>query len=69
MQRGELIGSELEEIFDAADLSNPEASKPFQRRPVVLPKMSEDWTEHAPVIAAPLAAAAASGQGSTKTTA
>ncbi len=68
IQRGELIGSELEEIFDAADLSNPEASKPFQRHPVVLPKMSEDWTEHAPALPVPLAAAAASDQGSTKTT-
>jgi ATP-dependent Zn protease len=68
IQRGELIGSELEEIFDAADLSNPEAARPFERHPVVLPKVSEDWSEHAPAIPAPLAAAAA-GQGSTKTTA
>ena len=69
IQRGELIGSELEEIFDAADLSNPEASKPFVRHPVVLPKMSEDWTEQAPALPVAMAAAAASGQGSTKTTA
>lgn len=69
IQRGELIGSELEEIFDAADLSNPEASKPFKRHPVVLPKMDEDWTEHAPALPVAMAAAAASGQGSTKTTA
>ena len=32
MQRSELIGTELEEIFDAADLSNPAAAAPFQRR-------------------------------------
>lgn len=69
IQRGELIGSELEEIFDAADLSNPEASKPFVRHPVVLPKMSEDWSERAPSVPAPLAAAATSGQGSTRTSA
>ena len=68
IQRGELIGTELEEIFDAADLSNPEASKPFVRQPVVLPKMSEDWTEHAPALPVAMAAAAAS-EGSTKTTA
>ena len=68
IQRGELIGTELEEIFDAADLSNPEASKPFVRQPVVLPKMSEDWTEHAPAMPVAMTAAAAS-EGSTKTTA
>src|SRR5712692_3494850 len=31
MQKGELIGPELEEIFEAADLSNPEMAKPFER--------------------------------------
>lgn len=41
LQKGELIGPELDEIFDAADLSNPEAARPFVRRPVALPKMSE----------------------------
>ena len=41
LQRGELIGPELDEIFDAADLSNPEAAKPFVRKPIKLPKMSE----------------------------
>ena len=69
IQKGELIGSELEEIFDAADLSNPEAARPFERRPIVLPKVSEDWAERAdPAVPASLAAAAASGQGPTKTT-
>jgi cell division protease FtsH len=69
MQKGELIGTELEEIFEAADLSNPEGSKPFVRRPVVLPKGSEEWGEK-PESATPLpiAAATAAGQGSTKTT-
>jgi cell division protease FtsH len=46
LQRGELIGPELDEIFAAADLSNPEAAKQFVRRPVVLPKMSELMKEH-----------------------
>jgi len=69
MQKGELIGSELEEIFDASDLSNPEASRPFQRHPVVLPKMSEDWSEHGPAVPVEIPAAAAAAGGSTKTTA
>jgi hypothetical protein len=43
--KGELIGPELEEIFVAADLSNPEMAKPFERKPVHLPKWSEDWGE------------------------
>ena len=69
MQQGELIGTELEEIFEAADLSNPQAAHPFVRRPVVLPKMTEDWGDK-PDSAVPVAiAAAAAGQGSTKTTA
>ncbi|HEU5288422.1 MAG TPA: AAA family ATPase [Candidatus Limnocylindria bacterium] len=41
LQKGELIGPELDEIFDAADLSNPEAAKPFVRKPVTLPKMAD----------------------------
>src|SRR6266542_3274303 len=41
LQKGELIGPELDEIFDAADLSNPEMAKPFERRAVRLPKMSD----------------------------
>ena len=66
MQKGELIGPELDEIFDAADLSNPEAAKPFQRRPLVLPKMNEEWGEKAASDAPiAIAAAAAAGQGPT----
>src|SRR6266850_7046950 len=45
IQKGELIGTELEEIFDAADISNPELSKPFVRRVIVLPKIQDDWGE------------------------
>src|SRR6266542_4341418 len=41
LQRGELIGPELDEIFEAADLSNPEMSEEFKRRPVTLPRMSD----------------------------
>jgi cell division protease FtsH len=63
MQKGELIGTELEEIFDAADLANPDDNKPFVRRVIVLPKISEDWGDKrdpAPTLAA--AAAAAGGE-------
>ena len=70
MQKGELIGSELDEIFEAADLSNPEAAKPFERRPIVLPKMNEEWGEKADnTVPLPIAAATAAGEGSTKTSA
>ncbi|MEK7861698.1 MAG: hypothetical protein AAB295_00335, partial [Chloroflexota bacterium] len=53
LQKGELIGPELEEIFDAADLSNPEAAKPFVRQPVALPKMADlmKKEEQAPAVA------------------
>ena len=67
MQKGELIGPELDEIFDAADLSNPAAAAPFERRPIVLPKMNEEWgqkTENEVPLA--IAAAVAAGQGSPK---
>ncbi len=53
LQRGELIGPELDEIFEAADLSNPESAKPFVRRPVTLPKMADlmKKEEQAPTVA------------------
>ena len=69
MQKGELIGTELEEIFDMADLSNPEASKPFERHPVKLPKTTEDWDEKSDKEPALAIAAAAAAEGKTKTTA
>jgi hypothetical protein len=69
MQKGELIGSELEEIFDMADLANPEAAKAFVRHPVVLPKMSEDWGEKPDSAPALAIAAATAAEGKTKTTA
>ncbi|HEV8654632.1 MAG TPA: AAA family ATPase [Candidatus Limnocylindria bacterium] len=58
LQRGELIGPELDEIFDAADISNPEMAAPFVRKPVVLPKMSElAHEEKQPMLAALVPAA------------
>ncbi|TMC06484.1 MAG: AAA family ATPase [Chloroflexi bacterium] len=65
LQRGELIGPELDEIFAAADLSNPEMAKEFVRRPVNLPKMSDLMKkEELPpgVIAVPVAASDLPGQ-------
>ncbi|HUQ41611.1 MAG TPA: AAA family ATPase [Candidatus Limnocylindrales bacterium] len=58
IQRGELIGPELDELFMAADLSNPEAAKPFEREPVKFDKvdMMESRTEGALAVAPPAAA-------------
>jgi cell division protease FtsH len=66
IQKGELIGTELEEIFDAADLSNPELAKPFVRRIIVLPKIVDDWGEKRDGTPSVATAAAAAG-GETKT--
>jgi hypothetical protein len=41
IQRLELIGPELEEIFKYADEANPEKAAPFVRRPVVLPTIEQ----------------------------
>ncbi|MGH2492262.1 MAG: AAA family ATPase [Candidatus Limnocylindria bacterium] len=68
-QKGELIGPELEEIFEAADLSNPEMAKPFQRKLIALPKTDEDWGEKSGDVAQAVIAAAAGPAGTTKTTA
>jgi cell division protease FtsH len=64
LQKGELIGPELDEIFEAADLSNPELSKPFVRKPVNLPKMADLMKEEqTPQIAVvPVAASDMPGQ-------
>ena len=42
LAKGELIGPELEEIFTYADEANPEHAKPFERKPVELPKLFEE---------------------------
>jgi len=67
-QKGELIGPELEEIFEAADLSNPEMAKPFQRKSISLPKTDEDWGEKSAGVAQAIVAAGAAAGGTTKTT-
>jgi cell division protease FtsH len=65
LQRGELIGPELDEIFAAADASNPEMAKEFVRRPVNLPKMADLMKkEELPpeAVAVPVAASDLPGQ-------
>jgi cell division protease FtsH len=58
LQKGELIGPELDEIFAFADEANPEKARPFERKPVVLPKMSElmERNGHLATLAAPVLA-------------
>ena len=41
IQRQELIGSELDEVFAYADEANPDKAAPFVRRPLVLPTLDE----------------------------
>jgi cell division protease FtsH len=63
LDRGELIGMELEEVFEAADAANPDQAGPFERQLISLPRLFEDGRldgdmgEQAP---APAAAAAGS---------
>lgn len=64
----ELIGPELEEIFEAADAANPEMAKPFERQQVVLPKIADDWGQKASDAVAVAATAAASTSGIRRTT-
>jgi cell division protease FtsH len=42
MEKGELIGEELDAVFEAADAANPEQAAPFQRHLVVLPKLFQE---------------------------
>jgi cell division protease FtsH len=42
MEKGELIGEELDEVFDAADAANPDLATPFQRRLLTLPRLFQD---------------------------
>ena len=76
LERGELIGEELEDVFRAADAANPAHAKPFQRKLIVLPKMFQDpnavaapmWPVEEPVAAASgPAAATRPAQGSAAT--
>jgi cell division protease FtsH len=67
--KGELIGPELEELFLAADLSNPEMAKPFERKPVALPKWEKDWGERSDEAAKAIVTAAPVAASTSKTTA
>ena len=57
IERQELIGSELDEIFKYADEAHPEKASPFVRIPLVLPKMDELMKNgangHSPLLAIP----------------
>src|SRR5207249_11349457 len=41
IERQELIGSELDDIFSYADEAHPEKAAPFERKPLVLPTFEE----------------------------
>lgn len=42
IEHGELIGTELEAVFEAADAANPEHAAPFERRVFTLPQLFQD---------------------------
>jgi hypothetical protein len=42
IEHGELIGTELEAVFEAADAANPEAAVPFERQVFTLPRLFDD---------------------------
>ncbi len=64
LEKGELIGPELDDIFRFANEANPGKAAPFQRRPVVLPRAFEESEQRsgAAVPAQELAAAAKVGR-------
>jgi hypothetical protein len=57
IERQELIGPELDEIFAYADEAHPDKAAPFQRKPLVLPKieqlMQNGSNGHIPALAIP----------------
>ena len=56
IERQELIGSELDEIFRYADEAHPEKAAPFVRKPLVLPTMDElmkNGNGHLPLLGIP----------------
>jgi cell division protease FtsH len=63
LEKGELIGPELDEVFLAADAANADQAGPFLRQGVKLPKLDE--FEKQPMVMAPfpLAAEPVSGPG------
>ncbi len=42
IEHGELIGTELEAVFAAADAANPDRAHPFQRQVFTLPKLFQE---------------------------
>ena len=66
MQREELIGPELDEVFKCADEANPEKAAPFVRKPIVLPTieqlMKNGANGHMPGLSIPVAGVPVPGQ-------
>ena len=66
IERKELIGSELDEVFAYADEAHPEKAAPFVRKPLILPTMDEMLKQngtngHVPVLTIPVAPGAQPG--------
>jgi hypothetical protein len=46
LEKEELIGHELEEVFATADAANPDADAPFERKLISLPKLFAEPNGH-----------------------
>ena len=51
MEKGELFGEELDEVFEAADAANPDLATPFQRRLLTLPRLFQEPAQAGPELA------------------
>jgi cell division protease FtsH len=60
LEKGELIGPELDEVFAGVETAHPEIAGPFKRRPVVLTKPFEDRERPSVPVPMPIPAQAAS---------
>ena len=61
LEKQELIGTELDDVFRYAELSHPDGEKAFQRRPLVLRKPFEEIGEENRAAIPAVASAAAAG--------
>ena len=67
LQKGELIGPELEEIFVYADEANPEKAQAFARKSVELPKLFDEVPHNGALTASAAAAITAGEAAKTQT--
>jgi cell division protease FtsH len=67
LQKGELIGPELEEIFVFADEANPDKAGPFQRKRPELPKLFDEVPHNGALTASAVAAITAGETNKTST--